>query len=536
MLNEIEIYDTTLRDGTQGAGISFSLEEKLFLTQLFNDLGIPYIEGGWPGSNPKDELYFKKIREKKKKGELKNSQIFAFSSTRRKGVKASEDFFLSKMVESAADGFCLFGKTWDRQATEALKVGLKENLNMIKESISFLKEKTQKPVFFDCEHFFDGYKSNKSYAMEVLETALEAGADRVILCDTNGGTFPHVCEHIIKELKEISFPLSKFGFHGHNDSGLALSNSITAVRDGFCQIQGTINGIGERCGNTDLVSVISNLQLKMNIQCIPPKKMGDLFFTSKKVWELTHGEGPQNQPFVGVNSFAHKGGIHVSALQKAPEFYEHINPESIGNRRHILISELSGQSNIINTFGSKYPELKDKKMVKAVLHAIQENEKEGLSYEGAEASLELFMRKILGHKDSIMEKNYLKISDLDFGKKKMSEASLSLNFRGNKTMTVSLGVGPVDALSNALRKALKPFHPEIEKLKLTDYHVRIIDGHCGTMAKVRVSIKHQFLKNKPFTTIGMSENIIEASWQAFESAFTYFVFFMRDQNKIVNQI
>ncbi|MBG09320.1 MAG: citramalate synthase [Halobacteriovoraceae bacterium] len=536
MLNKIEIYDTTLRDGTQGAGISFSLEEKIFLTHLLNELGIPYIEGGWPGSNPKDEMYFKKIREKKKKGELKGSQVFAFSSTRRKGVKTSEDFFLSKMVESKADGFCLFGKTWDRQATDALGVTLGENLNIIKESILFLKEKTKKPVFFDCEHFFDGYKSNKEYAIDVLKTALKAGADRVILCDTNGGTFSHECQDIIKELKTLSFPLHNFGFHGHNDCGMALSNSITTVREGFGHIQGTINGIGERCGNTDLVSVISNLQLKMKIQCIPSKKIKGLFSTSKKVWELTHGEGPPNQPFVGVNSFAHKGGIHVSALQKAPEFYEHINPNSIGNRRHILISELSGQSNIINTFGDRYPELKDKRKVKSILHAIQDKEKEGLSYEGADASLELFMRRVLGHNDSIMEKNYLKINDLDFGKKKMSEASLSLNFRGDKTMTVSLGVGPVDALSKALRKALTPFYPEIKNLKLTDYHVKIIDGHCGTMAKVRVSIKHQFLKNKAFTTIGMSENIIEASWQAFESAFTYFAFLKKDQSKKVSQI
>ena len=528
MLNKIEIYDTTLRDGSQGAGISFSLEEKLFLTHLLNDLGIPYIEGGWPGSNPKDEMYFKKVGEKKKRGELKNSQVFAFSSTRRKGVKASEDFFLSKMIESNADGFCLFGKTWDRQATEALGVSLSENLNIIKESISFLKEKTQKPVFFDCEHFFDGHKSNKSYSMDVLKTVLKAGADRVILCDTNGGTFSHECQNIIQELQKSSFPLSKFGFHGHNDGGMALSNSITAVRSGFGHIQGTINGIGERCGNTDLVSVISNLQLKMKVHCIPPDKVNRLFSTSKKVWELTHGEGPQNQPFVGENSFAHKGGIHVSALQKSPEFYEHIRPESIGNKRHILISELSRQSNIINTFGDKYPELKDKGKVKSVLHAIQDVEKEGLSYEGASASLELFIRSILGYKDSIMEKNYLKISDLDFGKKKMSEASLNLNFRGNKTMTVSLGVGPVDALSKALRKALGPFYPEIEKLKLTDYHVKIIDGHCGTMAKVRVSIQHQFLKEKPFTTIGMSENIIEASWEAFESAFTYFAYLIKN--------
>ena len=516
-MQKIEIYDTTLRDGSQGAGISFSLEEKLIITKILDDLGVDFIEGGWPGSNPKDELYFKKVKEVP----LKNAKIAAFSSTRRKGTLPHEDFFLQQMVDSNADCYCIFGKSWDRQVLEALNVSLDENLLMIKDSIEYLKKETGRPIFFDCEHFFDGYKSNSIYAEKVIKAAHEAGAERVILCDTNGGSFPEEIRAIVGNLKILK--KVKWGIHAHNDGSLAVANTLDAVFSGCKQVQGTFNGIGERCGNTDLTSVIPNLQLKKGYNCLPSDGLKNLFKISQKIWELTHSKDRENQPFVGRHAFSHKGGIHVSAIDKAPEFYEHIKPELIGNKRNILISELSGRSNILSKFKTQYPQLDDKKVIKKILNLIQEKEKEGLSFEGADAGLELLLRETLGFKDSFLQKDYLKISDINFGKKKFSEASLSFFFKGRKKMAVSEGVGPIDALSKALRKSLIPFYPKITQLKLTDYQVRIIDGHDGTKAKVRVIIEHQFEGTKPFSTVGMNENIIEASWDALVDALKYFI-------------
>ena len=377
---KIYIFDTTLRDGAQTEGVDFSIEDKNKIAKVLSDIGVDYVEGGWPGANPVDTKFFSSPPK------MQQTLFTAFGMTKKTGRSADNDPGLASLMNANTPAVCVVGKSWDFHVKVALGIQKEENLENIKETAKhFVKNK--KEFLFDAEHFFDGYKANPEYAIDCLKQAYDNGARWVVLCDTNGGTLPNEVREIVAKVSKI-IPGTNLGIHAHNDTENAVANSLAAVESGVRHIQGTINGIGERCGNTDLVSVISNLQLKMKVHCIPPDKVNRLFSTSKKVWELTHGEGPQNQPFVGENSFAHKGGIHVSALQISPEFYEHIRPESIGNKRHILISELSGQSNIINTFGDKYPELKDKGKVKSVLHAIQDVEKEGLSYEGASASLE----------------------------------------------------------------------------------------------------------------------------------------------------
>jgi len=516
MHRKVEIYDTTLRDGSQAEDISFSLDDKLRITEKLDELGIHYIEGGWPGSNPKDAEYFKKIR----KVSLKNSIVTAFGSTHRPKLKVEDDHNIKALVGSEARIFTIFGKTWDFHVKEALKISLEENLDLIFNTITYLKKYAEK-VFFDAEHFFDGYKNNPEYALKCLKTAEQAEADCIVLCDTNGGTLPQEIEKILKKIRQIiNIPL---GIHAHNDSECAVANSIIAVLCGAEQVQGTINGFGERCGNANLCSVIPNLQLKLGYKCIDEQKLERLAEVSRFVYEIANIIPFKRQPFVGDSAFAHKGGIHVSAVRKRPETYEHIRPELVGNRQRILVSDLSGKSNILKKaeeFGiSLSPESPE---VKIIVDAVKNLENEGWEFQGADASLELLFRSTLGLKRKFFELIGFRVIN---EKRKMdeptlSEATIMVRVGKNIEHTAATGNGPVNALDNALRKALERFYPELKKVKLKDYKVRVVNSGRGTASKVRVLVESGD-EESVWSTVGVSENIIEASWQAIVDSIEY---------------
>ncbi|MFW6006686.1 MAG: citramalate synthase [Bacillota bacterium] len=512
----LTIYDTTLRDGSQGEGISFTLADKLKIVRRMDQLGIDYIEGGWPGSNPKDEEFFKEVQ----KFDLKKSQITAFSSTRRPGIKAKNDANINKLIESGVNVVAIFAKSWDFHVTEALEVSLDENLDMIYDTVSYLKENGL-TVFFDGEHYFDGFKSNPEYALKTLTTAEEAGADLHIPCDTNGGLLPEEIKEIfVKTKKEVNIPL---GIHTHNDGGLALANTLEAYEEGAVQIQGTIGGMGERCGNVDLCYVIPTLKLKYNENRLSHINMDKLTSTYFFVMETANLIPENKKPYVGKSAFTHKGGIHVSALQKNPATYEHVEPESVGNKRRVLVSELSGKSN----FRYKLEELGfdlqnfDKEKLGHLSDTIKELENEGYQFEGAEASLELLINREFYDLEPFFEVHDFKIiSHNANGGKTSSEAVIKVEFDGKKVHTAAEGDGPVNALDNGLRKALDDFSPVINEIKLIDYKVRVLNGDEGTAAKVRVLIETAD-KEKSWTTVGVSTNLIQASWQALVDSIEY---------------
>ncbi|ADY72887.1 2-isopropylmalate synthase/homocitrate synthase family protein [Desulfurobacterium thermolithotrophum DSM 11699] len=522
----VYIYDTTLRDGAQTRGVSFSLEDKLRITQALDDLGVHYIEGGWPGSNPKDLAYFETVKGLN----LKNSKIVAFSSTKRKGIKIEEDANIAQLVKTKVPAVTVFGKSWDLHVTEALKISLEENLELIYQTIEYLKKYFDE-VFFDAEHFFDGYKENPEYAVKTLKAAEEAGADCLILCDTNGGTLWYETEEIFDAVsKKVKAPL---GIHAHNDSDMAVVNSLIAVKKGAIQIQGTINGLGERAGNANLCSIIPNLVIKMGYKSIPIENLKKLYSVSRLVSELLNRPHPANLPFVGDNAFAHKAGVHVSAVEKNPRTYEHINPELIGNRRRIMVSELSGRSNIVNKARELGIELdKNSPEVKKILEKIKYLEAQGYHFEGAEASFELLLKETLG-----MSKKYFELKGFRVFTEKRSEeeeayaeATVKVEIpeeiareKGIEDRfehTAAEGRGPVEALDKALRKALEKFYPSIKEVKLTDYKVRILNEAAGTGASPRVLIESTDGKRK-WGTVGVSPNVIEASWIALVDALKY---------------
>ena len=459
--------------------------------------------------------FFKAIQ----KEELQNSRIAAFSSTRKPGVSVKQDVNLKALLDSGAPCATLVGKSWDFHVLKALETTLEENLNMIRESIAYLKDK-KREVIFDAEHFFDGFKANEEYAVQVLQAAQEAGADWLVLCDTNGGTMPWEIEDILLRIRPlIKAPL---GIHAHNDAGCAVSNSLIGVKNGCRQVQGTINGYGERCGNADLCSIMPNLELKMQMTCLPPGRLKNLSEVSHYIAEIANMPHNNNQPFVGYGAFAHKGGIHVSALLKDSLTYEHIDPEKVGNRRRVLVSELSGLSNLlykarelnldINSYDAQ---------TRAVIKQIKELESQGLQFEGADASLELFLRKAFDQwKEHFQLKNLKVILEKNEQDDIVSEAMIKLCANGETFHTAADGDGPVNALDNALRKALTEVYPEINDMHLTDYKVRVLDGKDGTAAKVRVLIQSADSTGK-WDTVGVSENIIEASWQALVDSINY---------------
>ncbi len=514
-MQRIDIYDTTLRDGSQREGISLSVSDKLQIAEKLDELGVGYIEGGWPGSNPKDIEFF---RRAKKLG-LKNARICAFSSTRRPGVAMEDDLNIQALIDSGTDTVTIFGKSWDFHVRDALKTSLDENLAMIKDTIAYLKS-LGREVFFDAEHFFDGYKANPDYALNTLEAAAEGGADVVVLCDTNGGLMPWEMPAILTAVKERV--KASLGIHVHDDAGMATANSLLAVREGISQIHGTINGYGERCGNANLCTIIPNLQLKMGIQVVTPEQLSGLTKLSRFIAEVANIAPADHQPYVGFNAFAHKGGIHVDAVSKKPETYEHADPDRVGNQRRILVSELAGRSSIsLKTTQNDLKLDKDCPETASVLQRIKEMEHYGYQFEGAEGSFELLVLKMMKAYTPLFKlEGFRLIIEKRENGQLYSEATIKVRVGDKQVHTAAEGNGPVNALDNALRKALEGFYPALKKIKLIDFKVRVIDGVDGTGAQVRVLIQSSD-DHKSWGTVGVSPNVIEASWIALVDSLEY---------------
>lgn len=514
--NFLKIYDTTLRDGSQAEDIAFSLEDKIRIAQKLDELGIHYIEGGWPGSNPKDLQFFQEI----KSIHLSGARIVAFGSTCRPGTSPQDDFNLQALIKAGTETVTIFGKSWDMHALEALNISLEQNLEIISQSIRFLKERVPE-VIFDAEHFFDGFKNNPSYALSILKAAQEAKADWIVLCDTNGGALPHDLQLAIRKVKKkITVPL---GIHVHNDSEMAVANSILAVREGLTQVQGTINGYGERCGNANLCSIIPNLKLKMGLQCITDVQLTKMTEVSRFVSELANLPHPKYLPYVGDSAFAHKGGIHVSAIRKSPLTYEHIQPEQVGNHQRVLISDLSGESNILYKAAEFGIDLESKDPnVRTILENLKQLEHEGFQFEGAEGSFEILVKKALGKHKRFFELLGFRVivEKKEEEGPPLSEATIMVRVGDQVEHTAAVGNGPVNALDNAIRKALEKFYSELKEVKLLDYKVRILTTKDGTGAQTRVLIESGDGESK-WGTVGVSENIIQASWQALVDSIDY---------------
>jgi 2-isopropylmalate synthase len=512
---KIELYDTTLRDGAQSEGISFSVNDKIKICEKLDLLGVHFIEGGWPGANPKDVDFFRKAKLLR----LKNSKIVAFGSTRYANTKAAQDKVLKGLLEAGTQYVTIFGKSWDLHVQDVLRVDLKENLRMIEDSVRFLKSKG-KMVFYDAEHFFDAYNGNREYALKTIKCAERAGADRIILCDTNGGTITSEVFKIVEDVRSvIKTPL---GMHAHNDCEMAVANSIAAVQAGCMQVHGTINGYGERCGNANLISVIANLKSKLGEDSVSSLALKELTEAARFVAEVCNMKLQDNQPFVGNSAFAHKAGVHVNAILKNPKTYEHIDPGVVGNHRRLLISELSGKSTILKKAEELNLDLgKDGQKSKKILKVLQAMEHEGYHFESAEASLELLIKRVMKKfKDFFDLEDFRVIIEKKKGGKMTSEATIKLRVGKEIEHTAAIGDGPVNALDSALRKALNKFYPGLSQMHLTDYKVRVLDEKEGTAAKVRVLIQSQD-KNDSWWTMGVSENIIDASWQALVDSVEY---------------
>lgn len=513
-MKKIMLYDTTLRDGAQTEGVSFSLNDKIQIARKLDDLGIHFIEAGWP-TNVKDKALFKAFE----KAPLKQAKISAFGSTHRVDRKAHTDENLKALIEAGSEIVTIFGKSSDLHVKEVLRVDLKTNLEIIRNSVAFLKSHGKK-VFYDAEHFFDAYKRNPEYALDTLHAAAEAGADVLVLCDTNGGTLVSEANAIIRETaKTIT---TEMGIHAHNDCGLAVAVSIGAIENAVLQVQGTFNGIGERCGNADLCSIIAILKTKMGYDCIPDEKISELTDASRFISEISNLKHPDNLPFVGKSAFAHKGGVHINAISKNSRTYEHILPESVGNQRRLLVSELAGKTPIlIKARDLKIDLEKNSPETAKILKLLQDMEHKGYEFEAADASFELLVKKALGTYTSFFKlEGFRVIIEKSKDNKVYSEATIKITVNDLKEHTASEGDGPVNALDNALRQALSGFYPTLAKMHLSDFKVRVLDAKDGTAAKVRVLIQSQD-ETDSWTTVGVSENIIEASWQALVDSVEY---------------
>ncbi|HOE10062.1 MAG TPA: citramalate synthase [bacterium] len=514
MGQRIEIFDTTLRDGTQGEGVNLSAEDKIRIAVRLDEFGVDFIEGGWPGSNPKDVEFFRNIHNIK----LSHAKITAFGSTRHAKYPADQDPNLLKMIESGTEVVTIFGKTWDLHVTAALQVDLNTNLEMIRDSVAFLK-KNGRMVIYDAEHYFDGCKGHLEYALKTIRAAQEAGADRIVLCDTNGGSLPHEIAQYTREAAQVcSVPL---GIHCHNDSGLAVANSLIAVQNGVTHVQGTINGYGERCGNADLCVVIPNLVLKLGYEAVREGELPNLTGLSRYIEELANLPRRDDRPFVGMSAFAHKGGIHVSAVQRESRTYEHIDPKLVGNRQRILVSELSGRSNVIHQAKLMGIDLEKSREGSRIVQRIKEMENQGYFFEAADGSLELLIRRELGQHRKFFETiSYRVIVEDTAAGNLWTEATVRVRVNGDVLYEVSDGDGPINALDTALRKALTHKYPQLSQVRLHDYKVRIINSQAGTAAKTRVLIESGD-GERDWITIGVSENIIEASWEALMDSIDY---------------
>ena len=513
-MNRVDLYDTTLRDGTQGEGVNFSVHDKVAIALKLDELGFDYIEGGYPLSNPKDVEFFQRMADT----DLQHAKVAAFGMTRRRGISADEDTGMLALRDSNAPVVTIVGKTWDLHVTEVLRVDLEENLTMIADSIAFLHGEGRR-VFYDAEHYFDGYRANPEYALKTLEAAQNAGAEIAILCDTNGGRLPEqIAEYIEAAKTALKIPL---GIHTHNDGGLALANSLAAIDCGAVQVQGTINGVGERCGNADLISVAANLSLKKEgYEILKEDSVGHLTELSRYVYELANMNFRYNQPFVGTSAFAHKGGMHVHAVNRLASSYEHIDPELVGNERRVLVSELSGRSNIVAK-ATKFRIHNDTELMAKILERVQDLEAVGYQFEAAEASFDLLIKKVAGTYEPKFERiKYRCDVETDAVNEPSTEATVKLNVNGDVKHVVGDGDGPVNALDTALRKALTENYPSLAEMHLVDYKVRVINSAEGTAARVRVVIESRD-HDDVWSTVGVSENIIEASWLALVDSVEY---------------
>lgn len=515
MPTSVKIFDTTLRDGTQGEGISLSVEDKIKIARKLDELGVHYIEGGWPGSNSKDIEFFERVRDMK----FTNAKITAFGSTRRKDSIASDDLNLNRLVESGAQVATIFGKSWDFHVHTAIQTTLEENLAMIYDSVLFLKSSGLE-VIYDAEHFFDGYKNNPDYALQTIKKAQDAGADWIVLCDTNGGSLPGEVTAIVSAVNQhVTTPV---GVHAHNDCELGVANSLAAVQAGARQVQGTINGYGERCGNANLSSIIPNLQLKLGYEVISEEQLRTLTPVSRYISEIANMHMPINQPYVGNAAFAHKGGIHVSAILKDASTYEHTKPELVGNKQRVLVSELAGQSNVL----VKAQELnldfdREHQKTKEVIEKIKDLEHQGYQFEGADATLELLLREAFeGLEEIFTLESFKMLVEKSANQSVVSEAIVKVKVHGETIYTAAEGNGPVNALDNALRKALIQYYPDIKNIHLSDYKVRVLDEKDATAGKVRVLMETTDF-NTTWNTLGVSSNIIEASWYALVDSLRY---------------
>ena len=515
----VYVYDTTLRDGSQGEGVNFSVQDKLLLTKRLDEIGVDYIEGGYPLSNPKDFEYFQAVRGLP----LRHAKVCAFGMTRRKNTAPENDSCLKALLDARTPVVTIVGKSWDFHVTDVLGTSLEENLRMIGDSVAHCRGHGRE-VFYDAEHFFEGYRANPEYALRTLQTAAAAGASTVILCDTNGGTLPERIAEVVARVRDVLAPLGcQIGIHCHNDCDLAVANTLAAVRAGATQVQGTINGLGERCGNVDLVSVIANLALKYQYEVLRPGSLARLTETSRYVYELANMNFRPGQPFVGQSAFAHKGGMHTHAVAKDPATYEHIRPELVGNERRILVSELSGHSTILAKT-TKYRVSHDKALMTKILNQVQDLENAGYEFEAAEASFDLLVKKAAGLYKPWFERLAYRVN-IEAGPagNPITEATVKLRVNGEVVHTVSEGDGPVNALDGALRKALGPTYPRLQQMRLDDYKVRVVNGREGTAARVRVVIESRD-GSDVWGTVGVSENVIEASWLALVDSIEYKLF------------
>ena len=525
-MESIFLYDTTLRDGTQGENINFSADEKLKIAMRLDDLGIHYIEGGWPGSNPRDKQFFDLAKD----AEFKHARLTAFGATRKPGTAPENDDNLKALLASETSVVAVVGKSWDLHVEEVMNNSLEENLAMINDTMKFLKWNGRE-VIFDAEHFFDGYKNNREYALQTLVAAIEGGADFVVLCDTNGGTLPFELETIIREVKQHLAAAQTgdsgakpvpLGIHAHNDCGMAAANSIAAVNAGITMVHGTINGYGERCGNADLTSIIPILNLKMNRPCVDPDNLTKLKRLSRFVSETANIVPLNNRPFVGKSAFAHKGGIHVSAIMKTPKAYEHMEPELVGNNRRVLVSDLSGKSNIDYKAKELGVELGTNGFdSQKIVSEIKNREQEGYQYDVAEGSFKILIEKFTDQFRPHFDLESFRVTiEKDKDQPCSAHATIKISVGDKQEITAAEGYGPVSALDNALRKALDRFYPDLDTMRLVDFKVRVIEGARGTAAKVRVLIDSRD-QDQIWSTIGVSEDIIEASWQALADSFQY---------------
>jgi len=512
----VELYDSTLRDGEQGEDISFSLDDKIKIARMLDDFGVHYIEGGWPGSNPKAVDFFKAM----KKVKLKHAKLAAFGSTRHARSKAEDDANLRLLIESKSPVVTIFGKSWDLHVTDALRVSHGKNLQMIEDSVRYLKSK-RREVIYDAEHFFDGYRANPDYCLKTLQAAAEGGAKAIVLCDTNGGTMPTEIPAIMKAVqKAVDLPV---GIHTHNDAGMGVANAAIAVDCGARHVQGTMNGYGERTGNCDLVQLIPNLTFKYGFKTVGKAKIKGLTRLAHEIAEIANQSPDPRQPYVGRCNFAHKGGIHVSAVLRNSDCYEHVKPESIGNQRRVLVSELSGKSNLVYKIAERGIDLEGMgEGAQEALARIKRLENEGYQFEAAEASVEVLMNRIQKRTKSLFNLHGWRVivERREGDREPISEATVRIDVNGEERHSAALGDGPVNAMDRALRKALARIHPEIGKVHLEDYKVRIIDARSGTAAKTRVLISSTD-SEEDWSTVGVSENIIEASWRALVDSLEY---------------